>query len=400
MVMGRWYRSRLRRLAAVLAMLAVMGTTSFIMVWLGYGLRFAAAKDADAGMNMGNIVNACLIRSWQLQHSPDGKTFGFPSTADIAEMPRPMLVRLVCWANQRHLLPQAFLSGVLFVYQGTLMRSTFLWGVRGSVGWWWYFPFAMAVKTPAATLFAFAALGIAAIARLLGLRSWQRRSADIAMPIRAWTALCVGLPAAIFLAAAMSQNLNLGLRHVLPIYPLLFAAAGLGVSRIWEWRKAWAIAFGVAIIGGLAIESCCAFPDYIPFFNVMAGGSRGGLRLLSDSNLDWGQDLPLLAAWQRKHPGTKLYLAYFGAAEPAWFGVHATNLVDGFASPQPINSPGVIAISATVLQGTYSPLRENGPYWSVLWKFKPFEVLGGSIYLFHVPPEPADRLPRGESLVD
>jgi hypothetical protein len=57
--------------------------------------------------------------------------------------------------------------------------------------------------------------------------------------------------------------------------------------------------------------------------------------------------------------------------------------------------PGVIAISATTLQGTWC-----GQNWSTLWKQKPFDSLGGSIYLFHYPPAPADRLPAGKSLID
>ena len=152
-----------------------------------------------------------------------------------------------------------------------------------------------------------------------------------------------------------------------------------------------------------AVESCCAYPNYLPFFNLLAGGSRGGLRLLSDSNLDWGQDLPLLAAWQRSHPDQKLYLAYFGTADPAYYGIRYTNVADGYSEGPPaqhINSPGVFAISATTLQGPYCGQTLGKPTWCTLWKLKPFEVLGGSIYLFHVPSGPDDRLPRGESLID
>jgi hypothetical protein len=93
-----------------------------------------------------------------------------------------------------------------------------------------------------------------------------------------------------------------------------------------------------------------------------------------------------------------LYLSYFGTCEPAYYGIRFTKLKDspaaGSAGTQ-IRAPGVIAISATTLQGTY-----NHAYWSALWSLKPFDVLGGSIYLFRVPPGREDYCPRGEQLID
>jgi hypothetical protein len=273
----------------------------------------------------------------------------------------------------------------------------------GFIGTWWYFPFAIAVKTPVATLAVFGAILIAATGSLIKIKHGTHSRARSPGISDGWTTLCLILPVVIYLGTAMSSNLNLGLRHILAIYPLLFAAAGLLMARLWELRKKVAIAVGGIVIAGLAIESGSAYPNYIPFFNVLAGGSRGGLRLLSDSNLDWGQDLPLLAGWQHKHPEEKLYLAYFGITDPLIYGIRYTNITEGyFAGPpqQPISSPGVIAISATTLQGQYSTRNRGAPAWRSLWKLKPFEVLGGSIYLFRVPPHPEDLLPRGESLIN
>jgi hypothetical protein len=283
------------------------------------------------------------------------------------------------------------------------MRPTFLCGKFSGVGTWWYFPFAMAVKTPVATLIAFAGAAILGAIWLFRRKNNPRRSDPAAPPMEIWTALCLVVPVLICLGAAMASNLNLGVRHVLPIYPLLFAAVGLVMAKLWGWRPAPALAAGLLVMIALAVESCSAYPNYIPFFNVLAGGSRGGLRLLSDSNLDWGQDLPLLAAWQRNHPDTKLYLAYFGTVDPAYYGIRYTNVRDGYLGGppmQPITGPGVLAISATSLQGTYWDRIADRPYWSRLWTVKPFDVLGGSIYLFHIPATPADRLPPGQSLID
>jgi hypothetical protein len=137
----------------------------------------------------------------------------------------------------------------------------------------------------------------------------------------------------------------------------------------------------------LAVESLSAFPNFIPFFNVAAVSFSGGkLNLLGDSNLDWGQDLPLLAAWQRDHPGVPLYLSYFGYEDPAYYGIRYTPLAGGYHYDPPPKFPGpfepcVLAISATNLQGVLEPppLRE---YYAHCQKLKPIGVLGETIYLF------------------
>jgi hypothetical protein len=183
--------------------------------------------------------------------------------------------------------------------------------------------------------------------------------------------------------------MNIGVRHLLPIYPLLLIAIGMAAARMWAARpRTTAVVLALAGIG-LAIETLSAYPNFIPFFNTMAGGSRGGLRLLSDSNLDWGQDLPLLAAWQRANPNQKLYLAYFGTADPAYYGIRYVNLPAGYQLGPPtgrIDSPGVIAISATLLQGTYDRDRlGRSLYHWLADREEPFAVLGGSIYLFRFP---------------
>jgi hypothetical protein len=184
-------------------------------------------------------------------------------------------------------------------------------------------------------------------------------------------------------AAAMSSNLNLGLRHVLPIYPFAFVAIGIAGSRAWmRWgRPAMAVTAVFAL--ALSVESSNAFPNYIPFFNALAGGSRGGLELLADSNLDWGQDLKLLADWQARHRDRRLYLCYFGTADPRFYGIEYTNMPRSYAPNDLANAPpvpGVLAISARHLQGVYLDPSKN--IYVHLRNRRPLEVLGGSIYLY------------------
>jgi hypothetical protein len=137
-----------------------------------------------------------------------------------------------------------------------------------------------------------------------------------------------------------------------------------------------------------------SWPHEIPFFNVAAGGAESGMRLLSDSNLDWGQDLPLLADWHQRHPDVPLYLAYFGSTDPHYYGIDYLNLPGGYPfSDVPIvtkSVPGVMAISATYLQGVYDDGRLDKQL-AYLRTQKPREVFGGSIYLFEWDPVAFDE---------
>jgi len=140
---------------------------------------------------------------------------------------------------------------------------------------------------------------------------------------------------------------------------------------------------------GIASETFAAFPNYIPFFNVAAGGWRGGLGLLSDSNIDWGQNLPALVQWQRDHPDRQLYLCNFALPDPRYYGLHYIELegsqIEHPDQTVPSGLPPVYAISAVALQGpfllpvaieVYSKFREE----------KPIAVLNGAIYLYdHAP---------------
>ena len=166
-----------------------------------------------------------------------------------------------------------------------------------------------------------------------------------------WTMICLTIPIVIYLLPAMQSDLDHGIRHLLPILPMIFVAVAIVFARtirIWPCAVG---AVGAILLIGLATESLAAFPDYIPFFNVAAGGSRGGIRLLGDSNLDWGQDLLLLAKWRQQHPDVKLYAATFGAIDPVRLGVQYVPLPSGYwgnqnsALPDP-NQPCVLAISA------------------------------------------------------
>ncbi len=258
-------------------------------------------------------------------------------------------------------------------------------GTISIVGAWYYFPCAMLFKTPLAVLI------LAGI--LLGRGIWrtiqqsngehQTRRGIIALVSwspRLWT------PIVIYGFSAMRSNLAIGVRHVLPIYPFIYILMATALARWIETKGRKIVVIASVLLMGLAAESAyCAGPDYISFFNIVCGGARGGIRLLGDSNLDWGQDLPALADWQKDHLNTRLYLAYFGLADPAYYGINYTNVTGGYIlSPlqlERMDRPGVIAISASDIQGIYFT-GETREWMQSFQKRMPVAVLGGSIYLY------------------
>jgi hypothetical protein len=280
-------------------------------------------------------------------------------------------IRLALFALDHHLLPEAYLEGLLFARSASVYRISYLLGRVYTEGHWYYFPFAFLVKTPLATLGAL----LLAAATPVELRKDPRPASFLLNPAIVFSLL-------LFTVTAIISSINIGLRHIFPVYPLLYVAAAAGLARLHAGRPRFARA-SFAFLGlALAVETLCSYPNFIPFFNVAAGGSKGGLRLLGDSNLDWGQDLPLLAEWQRGNAGRTLYLAYFGSADPEYYGIHYHNLPQGYLfGPQPARGPvpttGVVAISAYNLQLT----NDSSPLAGFLNK-RPTEILGGSIYLY------------------
>ena len=338
--------SRWHRLLVVPAMLLLIFVMTYVVTWSAYYWRFAPSPDPALTLN--------------------------------TDQPLVGPVDRVAWfAAEHRLLPQAFCIGLIRQHAAIQHTRNYLLGNVSGKGWWYYYPFAFIVKTPIATLLAIALAIVAA----LKFRLARQTDADD------WNWICLLLPITVFLLAAIMSDYNHGLRNLLPIFPMLFIAVAVTFARAMShWRHAKIVA--ALLLAGLATESLLAFPNYLSFFNAAAGGSRGGLNLVGDSNLDWGQDLPLLVQWHREHPDVKLYLAYWGPTDPIWLDIQYTPL-PGYLSgvpdlPPSPSEPGVLVISATLLQGIY--IR---PPWDAMYAeirtWKPRDVLGGSIYIYDFP---------------
>ncbi len=253
-------------------------------------------------------------------------------------------------------------------------HPAFLMGQRSGGGWRAYFPIALALKTPLPTLIA----APAGAAWLLLQKRWR-------------TCLTACVPALVFLAAASLSSLNIGYRHILPVLPfLILLLSSLGELPWHSW--------GVAVAGGglalwLVAGTLQIYPDHLAYFNALAGGARGGHRYLTDSNLDWGQDLIQLRDYLERHGIKQVYLSYFGNVNPRAYGIEYEPLpshfpigvVEDFTPFSP--APGFYAVSVTNLSGQY--LIENPSVLDWFNHQEPIASVGHSINIYRVVVDPS-----------
>jgi 4-amino-4-deoxy-L-arabinose transferase-like glycosyltransferase len=245
-----------------------------------------------------------------------------------------------------------FFEGLSLVgLHNAIGHEAYLLGSRSELGWWYYFPVVFAVKTPTGLL-----LGLAAAVFVI-VRKLKAQ----------WLVLIV--PPATYFAASMASHINIGVRHLLPIYPFLCI---LVAAALWEHRRILTVAAALVVI-----ESMAAFPYYLAFFNLPSGGPSNGTRYLVDSNLDWGQDLRRLQAYFKKQGGAPLCLGYFGNAVPDYYGIRAGDM----RTNQEVSKNGapncLLAVSATPMMGMYVD-----DTWSWVRQYRPVAKIGYSIYVF------------------
>jgi len=226
-------------------------------------------------------------------------------------------------------------------------RSSFALGRHTLTGVWWYFPAAVALKTPVLVLLAGAVGAWAAVKKFRKDYLWLL------------------LPPAVFFAVALTAKVQIGYRHVMPVMPFLAALAGLGLARLAAigGRRAWLAAALAALI---PVSALTAHPHYLAYFNQLGGGPANGYKYFVDSNLDWGQGVKTLAAYLKGRGNPPVVFSYFGVARPESYGLAYTPL--GVISNVDLPGTGaqvcamketLLAVSATNLQSTYYSDKET-----------------------------------------
>jgi hypothetical protein len=371
---GPWIaRTRMSRLLASAVILFCSLMFTWGATWASYDFRYAPTNNPAASFDFDHELQICAAHECLAQSDDPFNVSPQQMQTFVQNWTPPTSLRLVLAANAHHLLPQSFISGLIGLFAWSRGRVAFLCGQSSVVGWWYYFPLAMVFKTPLATLIAFA------VALALLAKNIRRLN-----PATLWTLAVASFPPLLYLAYAMSSRVDVGIRHIFPIYPFLFILIGIAASYAYNRHAKSAAIIATVLILALAAETASAFPNFIPFFNLAAGDARNGIHLLGDSNIDWGQDLPDLAQWQRQNPNHQLYLCYWGSADPRYYGVHYINLVASDAPPDQIaptpKPPAYVFSAAALTQPSFCKLY--GPLLNTLEKHPPATILDGSLYIY------------------
>jgi hypothetical protein len=282
--------------------------------------------------------------------------------------------------------PALFDGLVALCAQNAPGRSTsYLLGRVSQDGFLLFFPVAIAVKTPLPLL----GLAAAAVASLLRLARAGRGHDTVVR----WELYAVPWLAAVFVAVAMPSRINIGVRHVLPIFPLLAILAAWALVAAYRARKRKR-AVAVLLAAWMFVIPFAAGPDHMAWFNALAG--RHPEEVLLESDLDWGQDLLRLEHALAERGVDRVAIAYWGAAD-----LCRRKLPPGpWLEPHTVQS-GWIAISETYRRGVAGFYYRDGEYcdhakwvgsaapdptgYAWLDAYEPVERVGRSILLYKVP---------------
>lgn len=330
--------------------LAAMTLLAVAVLWAFYGFRYAARP---AGLALSTPLEKFA--------EPLG---GFSRS-------------VVLFFAHYHLLPESYLMGLVDVKLMAAFYPTYLLGKIFAHGQLLYFPAVILIKS---TLGLLAVLLLAVVAYF---RSELRRGRELVYLLT---------PAIVYLPVAMLSGMNIGARHILPLYTLAAIGAGVAWAACRQLPARWASPASIAVLVLLAAHaasSLALYPDEMAYANEAWGGARNTSHLLSDSNVDWAQQLYQVKSWQERHPGEECWFAYFAYPEidPATYGIrcHMLPTADTGWFGSELNVPAAIAgnvlISAGDLSGCEWPSEVFNPYQRFLSR-KPDEVIAHSVMVY------------------
>lgn len=272
-----------------------------------------------------------------------------------------------------------------------------------------YFPVNYLIKTPIALLVLVASglsSGVWLYFKRRPLLVWPKFKNYVREHLIEFTSLAY---IAYYSYLSISGNLNLGIRHLLPIMPLVFILVARQAVRLYDYLKTrlaktlMRISFGGLLLWYLA-ANLITFPSYVAYFNEFIGGPGSASKYVTDSSVDWGQDLRRLVSYVKAHPEIdQIAVDYFGGGDPRYYFCDrrfdsSNRLIKSRAGYDCSNSPYLewhaedgmpgtqyIAVSETFLMNDlyYAPRRGDIGY-SYLRDRQPITKIGNSIYVYQL----------------
>jgi len=335
---------QIKRFAVSLVAIAVIALT---ILWAFYGFRYQAR--------------------------PDGLQLNPPMAESLSNLSRPHEARLLAGVAHWHLLPESYIYGLADVRVMSDFYTSFIFGKTYPHGVWFYFPAAFLIKSTLTFLI------------LLGVAKW----AILSKHFTAWREIFfLTIPPTFHMLVAIWSRMNIGLRHILPMYMFLVVLiAGVAWTLIRKDRR-WAYAVAVLVIFQ-AISGARTYPAYMAYENELWGGPGQTYKYLTDSNSDWGQQLKSVKRYIDENGIKDCWFIYFAQGvvdfhdygipckplptqDAAWVGAH-------YDAPPAID--GTVLISA----GDLSGFEFGGPALNPYEQFrqlKPAHVIDYSVFVF------------------
>jgi 4-amino-4-deoxy-L-arabinose transferase-like glycosyltransferase len=329
----------------IVAPLAAIFAIALILLWASYGFRYSA-------------------RPAGLQLDPPFELY--------ASQVHGVSARLLLGAARRKLFPESYLYGLIDVVG--LSTPIFFFGQFYTRGQWFYFPSLLLIKSTVGFLLL---LFLLPLAKSLFRRGQLRAS------------LFLVVPTVFYFLVAMSSAVNMGVRHILPIYPFLIVLTAAAAWNLLGRSHVCAVLVTSFLVFHI-VSSVRAFPTYIPYSNEIWGGPAKTYEVLSDSNTDWAQGLNAMQRYLDQKKIRDCWFAYTGAVtiDTSYYGIGCKPLPTSFERvfrasmpviPAAIDGPLFLSVSETS-----APLwgsDEANPYAAFRHKF-PAAVIAGSILVF------------------
>jgi 4-amino-4-deoxy-L-arabinose transferase-like glycosyltransferase len=343
---AEWGR-RKRMAATLFGGFAAIVVLAVVVLWAFYAFRYAARP---AGLVMNPTLSEYAaplngVNSWVIGHL----------------------------ANWR-LLPESYLMGMTDIHYAAQQYPIFLLGHDYAHGVWWYFPVALSIKTSLGLIGLVVLAGIALISRRLR----QRR--ELAYLV---------VPGAIYLTVAILSGMNIGTRHVLFLYPLAALLAAAGLTALAQHSRRW-IWIGGGLVACHVVSALAVFPAEMAYANEAWGGAANTHKYLSDSSVDWAQQLPHVKQWVDAHPGEECWFAYsaYPDLRPQAYGIPCHPLPTAHTEWEilPVDVPetihGNLLLSADDLEACDWPSDQLNVFERFRW-MPMAEQIDHSVFVYH-----------------
>jgi hypothetical protein len=319
---------------------------AIVVLWAFYGFRYAAR--------------------------PGGMPLN-PSLAEYAGGLKGTEQHLYLALARWHILPESYLYGLVDVRLISDSFSTYIFGKVYARGVWFYFPAAFIIKSTAAFM------GLLLLAGFAIVTGKLRARREI---------FFLTIPPVLYLLIATGTGLNIGARHILPMYPFLSVLIGGAALALAHRDRRWAYVVGL-LLAWHAVSSARAYPNYLAYSNEFWGGPANTYKYLTDSNTDWGQQLKAVKEYLDNRGVKDCWFAYF--VEPSIhfsaYGIPCKPLPtadsgwtdDQIDTPQTIT--GTLLISAGTLTGYEWGSNVLNPYRE-FQKLKPVAFIQDGVFVY------------------